>query len=146
MSTENIVKRSATVFPYRGKWRLQYFDSEGRIRTKTAPTKQDAYMARGLVQQQVNQGLLPKPSREVPILGDWLGMWLEQKSIQLKWSTTESFEALIRLHIRPALGHLRLNQVSPLLVEAFYSSLQAKKDLSPSTIKKVHTILHQAFQ
>ncbi len=146
LSTENIVKRSATVFPYRGKWRLQYFDSEGRIRTKTAPTKQDAYMALGLVQQQVNQGLLPKPSREVPILGDWLGMWLEQKSIQLKWSTTESLEALIRLHIRPALGHLRLNQVSPLLVEAFYSSLQGKKELSPATIKKVHTIMHQAFQ
>jgi integrase len=73
-------------------------------------------------------------------------MWLEQKSIQLKWSTTESLEALIRLHIRPALGHLRLNQVSPLLVEAFYSSLQGKKELSPATIKKVHTIMHQAFQ
>ena len=146
MSTENIVKRSATVFPYRGKWRLQYFDAEGRIRTKTAPSKQDAYMALGLVQQQLSQGFLAKPDREVPILGDWLDVWLEQKAIQLKWSTTESLEALIRLHIKPALGKIRLNQVSPLLVEAFYSSLQAKKELSPATIKKVHTILHQALQ
>ena len=146
MVTENIVKRSATVFPYRGKWRLQYFDAEGRIRTKTASSKEDAYMALGLVQQQISQGLLPRPNREVPILSDWLGLWLEQKSIHLKWSTTESLEALIRLHINPALGHLRLNQVAPLLVEGFYSSIQAKKKLSPATIKKVHTILHQAFQ
>ena len=146
MGKENIVKRSATVFPYRGKWRLQYFDAEGRIRTKTAPSKEDAYMALGLVQQQINQGLLPRPNREVPILGEWLALWLEQKSIQLKWSTTESLEALVRLHINPALGHLRLNQVSPLLVEAFYSSIQKKKSLAPATIKKVHTILHQALQ
>lgn len=146
MGTENIVKRSATVFPYRGKWRLQYFDAEGRIRTKTASSKEDAYMALGLVQQQINQGLLPRPNREVPILSEWLALWLEQKSIQLKWSTTESLEALIRLHINPALGHLRLNQVSPLLVEAFYSSIQTKKSLAPATIKKVHTILLQALQ
>lgn len=146
MAKQNIVKRSATVFPYRGKWRLQYFDAEGRIRTKTAATKEEAYMALGLVQQQISQGLLTKPNKEVPILGDWLDSWMQQKSIQLKWSTTESLEALIRRHIKPALGHLRLNHVSPLLIEAFYGSLQLKKDLKPATIKKVHTILHQALQ
>lgn len=146
MAPINIVKRSATVFPYRGKWRLQYFDAEGRIRTKTAPTKEDAYMALGLLRQQISQGMLAKPDREVPILGDWLVVWLEQKRIELKWSTVESLEALVRLHITPALGNYRLNHVSPLLIEAFYSSLQTKKQLSPATIKKVHTILHQALQ
>jgi len=35
-------RRSASVFPYRGKFRLQYIDSFGRTRTKTASSRPEA--------------------------------------------------------------------------------------------------------
>jgi hypothetical protein len=36
--------RNATVFPYRGKWRVQYLDAFGKSRTMTAENRQQAYL------------------------------------------------------------------------------------------------------
>ena len=37
-------RRNPTVFPYRGKFRVQYQDLLGNQRTITAETKEDAYL------------------------------------------------------------------------------------------------------
>src|SRR5208283_5450953 len=52
--------------------------------------------------------------------------------------------AMVRLHVFPALGHLRLARLTPVAVEAFYKDLQTS--LSGATIVFIHRMLHKAFR
>jgi len=63
----------------------------------------------------------------------------------VKPSTFESYERMIRNHIKPALGHRRLKILAPDHVQYFY---QAKLDagLAPGTVRLMHGILHKALE
>jgi hypothetical protein len=53
-------KKSSSIFPYRGKWRIQYLDLQGKVRTKTASTKEDAYKQLGTLEHLKASGELPR--------------------------------------------------------------------------------------
>jgi integrase len=63
----------------------------------------------------------------------------------VKPSTFESYERIIRNHIKPALGHRKLKALAPDHVQYFY---QAKLDagLAPGTVRLMHGILHKALE
>jgi integrase len=63
----------------------------------------------------------------------------------VKPSTFESYERMIRNHIKPALGHKKLKVLAPDHVQYFY---QAKLDagLAPGTVRLMHGILHKALE
>ena len=63
----------------------------------------------------------------------------------VKPSTYESYERMIRNHIKPALGHRKLKNLSPDHVQYFY---QAKLDtgLAPGSVRLMHGILHKALE
>lgn len=47
-----------------------------------------------------------------PTVGDWLDHWLEHiASRRVRARTLESYEALVRLHLRPGIGHHRLDRL-----------------------------------
>jgi integrase len=68
-------------------------------------------------------------------IGEYLTCWLEdcvQSSV--KPITYESYERLVRVHIAPALGHLKLKGLTPPHVRALYRS-KLEAGLSPSTVQ-----------
>lgn len=140
-----ITKLSSTVFPYRGKYRIQYFDAQGRIRTKTAETLKDAYKDLALLEQMVASGLHSPVANNLPTLSEWLSAWYESRKSEVSPSTLWNFESTIRLHINPHLGHLRLDKVSALQIERLYAYLSDNKGLSQGSIYKVHATLSHAF-
>jgi integrase len=56
----------------------------------------------------------------------------------------------VRVYLVPAFGHLRLPQISPLAINAFYSELlkgwNGRAALSPASVRRIHATLHRALR
>lgn len=82
-----------------------------------------------------------------PTVGDWLDHWLEHiASRRVRARTLESYEALVRLHLRPGIGHHRLDRLQPEHLEQLYGSLLEDKGLSPATVLRLHRVLSRALR
>jgi len=85
-------------------------------------------------------------------LAQYLTQWLETHSTQnIRATTTESYQSLLRLHVIPALGHLQLRDLVPAHFEKLYTTLlrEGRKNgrggLSLRTVQYIHALLRQAL-
>ena len=83
---------------------------------------------------------------------DFTDHWLQEyASIQLEPTTIDIYKNLLRVHILPAIGHLKLSKIQPNHLNRFYASmLQTRKDgreggYSPVTIKRCHAVISSIF-
>lgn len=82
-----------------------------------------------------------------PTVGDWLDHWIEHIAPRrVRARTLESYEALVRLHLRPGVGHHRLDRLQPEHLEQLYGSLLEDKGLSPATVLRLHRVLSRALR
>lgn len=77
-------------------------------------------------------------------VGEWLDVWTQEYLNGVKPSTLYSYKAAVRNHLKPKLGAIKLDALSPHMVQTFYNELCST--LSPKTVKNVHGILHKALQ
>lgn len=78
-------------------------------------------------------------------LGAWLDTWLrEYKKPQLGPLSLRNYESVIRLHLKPALGHLVLQEVRPEHVQQYYNA-QTQHGLDATTISLHRRTLSQAL-
>lgn len=78
-------------------------------------------------------------------MGEYLDRWLKG-SVRgsVRKSTYDRDAYLVANHIKPALGRIKVKKLSPAHVQSFYRDrLDAR--LSPSTVHKIHAILHKAL-
>lgn len=79
-------------------------------------------------------------------LNKWLDYWVENISAVTHRTTTRyGYNSIIENHIRPALGHLMLQQIKVKDIQEYYRDLGAVKGLSPNTIIKHHDLLRSIF-
>ena len=79
-------------------------------------------------------------------VADYLDKWLtESARHRLRPKTYKYYCGLTRLHIIPALGHLKLKKLTPLHVQGFYGS-KLESGLSKRTVEYIHTVLHSALK
>lgn len=84
-------------------------------------------------------------------VGDWLDQWLA--GLQLAPSTRASYAKNVRLHIKPHLGAVQLQQLTGTRISALYRQLEqggrqdhkSGEGLSARTVRYVHTILKAAL-
>jgi integrase len=78
-------------------------------------------------------------------LGAWLDTWLwEYKKPKLRPLSLRNNETAIRLHLKPALGHIPLQDLRPEQVQHFYNE-QVHRGLDAATIGLQHVTLSQAL-
>jgi integrase len=79
-------------------------------------------------------------------LGEYLARWLND-SVRgsVKPITFESYERLVRGHIVPALGRVKLKNLSPPHLQAFYRD-RLDTGLSPATVRYLHSLLHRSLK
>jgi integrase len=79
-------------------------------------------------------------------VGEYLQRWLDG-SVRgsVKPVTFENRERVVRVHISPALGNIKLKALAPAHLQGFY---RAKLDegLAPSTVHTIHSMLHTALK
>jgi integrase len=78
-------------------------------------------------------------------LADFLDRYMADVAAHnLRPKTIEAYESLIRIHIRPALGSLKLSQLRPDHLQSLYSE-KRKSGLSNRTVQFIHSILHKTL-
>jgi len=79
-------------------------------------------------------------------VGEWLDTWLrDYKRPKLRPISYDSYEMLIRIHLKPALGHLPVKDLRPDQVQRLYNQ-KREEGLSARTIRYMHTVLHAALK
>jgi integrase len=130
-----------------GGWTAQYtvHTPEGRKRrTLYGKTRQDvaAKLTRALSDREngldFDAGSLT--------VGEHLERWL-MGSVKgaVRQGTFQRYEQLVRLHIAPALGRLKLKALTPVRVQGLYQN-RLDSGLSPATVQKIHVVLHRALE
>lgn len=103
-------------------------------------------------------------------VGQWLDTWATTYLVDVKPRSAKIYESDIRLHIKPHLGAVKLEALTPHMIQKFYNTLAkeggktprrdsrgklVKKDskpiydpapLSAKTIKNIHGCLHRALK
>jgi integrase len=59
--------------------------------------------------------------------------------------TAERYGELLRLHVRPTLGAMKVQKLRPVHLSGLYGSLQRDAKLAPRTIGHVHRAVHRAL-
>lgn len=145
MSSTKPIKKSITIFPYRGKWRIQFFDSDGNLRTKAVNSKEDAYKYLHIAEQLIATGKLPLRPTDIPYFEDWIWQWFESRRNEVRPITLVGFESTIRLHLLPGLRNSRLDKISTMTLENLFKSLMVEKRLSASSVHKIQALLSHSF-
>lgn len=71
--------------------------------------------------------------------------WLEEiHKPMIKLKTYTDYQGLLRNYIVPGLGAIKLQNLTPQQVQAFYSK-KLKEGFAPKTVKNIHVLLHKAL-
>jgi integrase len=112
------------------------------------PTKKAAKDARDAARHNVNRGTYVAPA-EVTV-GEYLDRWVEAHAVSLKPSTAASYRANITRYLKPALGHKRVQGLSPTRLSVVFKDLYEHggkhgKPLSPRTVEFARAVLRRAM-
>ena len=124
-----------------GRWEARYTTG---IDPKTG--KQTQKSVYGKTQKEVRQKLTEATAeidsgtyleQTKDTVGEWLDTWLKTYALySVKSYTYDAYERSCNIHIKPALGRIRLSALTAPQIQQFYNSLITEKELSPKTVKK----------
>jgi integrase len=78
-------------------------------------------------------------------VGEYLDRWLEAIQSTIGELTWKRHESIVRLHIAPAIGAIKLAALTPLQVQSLYRA-KSKSHLAPGSVKHIHTTLHKSLR
>jgi integrase len=79
-------------------------------------------------------------------LAEYMERWLRDSARnRLRTKTYKDYEGLTRVHIVPALGRIKLKNLTSLQVQQFYGT-KLESGLSKRTVEYIHTVLHSALK
>lgn len=108
------------------------------------PTRKSAEAELQRALQRAAQGTFVEPTKLT--LGSFLAeQWLPAVEGNLRPSTFASYKGNIVRHVNPSLGNVRLQALTPPMLTAAYRKLSDEKNLSPKTVRHVHTTLRKAL-
>src|SRR3954468_22864429 len=122
------------------------YGADGKRRRRTVYGKAKAEARDKLLALQVNalRGVNVDPTRQTvsQFLAHWLDVAVRPK---LRPTTHLRYAEIVRLHIGPHIGGMRLQKVDPGTVQGLYTRLE---DLGASarTRELAHAVLHRAFR
>lgn len=123
-------------------------DGRRRRRTITADTRQDAARKLRELQRDIEDGTVAIGRNMT--LAAWLDRWLSDFVDRrvalgdLRDSTAYSYRQHVRDHLVPHIGAVELSELKPTHVRHLHSEL-LDKELSPSTVARVHATLRKAL-
>jgi integrase len=128
--------------PGRSLWEARYYDGDGQQHSVYASTRREVQVKLDASRRAVTEGAFVTGAPQT--VAQYLNHWLDAVASQrLRPRTLERYQGVVRKHIIPALGDIRLSKVTPQHIERLYSS--KRRDLSPAGIRYIHQVLHTAL-
>lgn len=121
-----------------GSWRATYcrvIDGKRHRETSTHRTKSEA-----LDWLSEKRGTTPTTTGT---LGEWLDIWLALYKSRVQPNTFRTNAGRVKKHIRPGLGHVKMKDLTPILVEHWLVKFQA--ELGPGEAFKCGQVLRTAL-
>ena len=145
---KKIVTRNGKQYTY---WEARYTagtdPGTGRQVQRSITGKTQKEVARKLkeVTTTIDQGVYTAPEKLT--VAQWLEIWQKAYLGGVKPDTQASYRGIIKNHLVPGLGAVRLDQLDPHTIQTYINGLTAQeKPLSPKTVKNVHGVLHAALR
>lgn len=115
-------------------------------------TKRDAERRAAELVNEVNQQTFVKPAKFT--VGEFLERWLRDSAkSSVRPATYDMYEYVTRVHLTPSLGHIPLDKVTPMALQAFYTERLStpradRRDgtLTPTTVRHIHNVLRIALR
>ena len=96
----------------------------------------------------IDAGTYTAPSRMT--VGQWLDIWTAEYLGAVKPRTVDLYKGVVKSRIKPGLGAVKLEALTPHTVQSFYNAISKPQNgnegLAPKTIRNIHGILHKALQ
>lgn len=113
------------------------------------PSRAAAKAARDAARNASNRGTWVPPQDMT--LAAWLDRWITSHEVELKPSTAAGYRQNITRYLVPALGHERLQQLSPSRLSVVFREMHERggmngRPLSPRTVEYARAVLRRALQ
>src|SRR5918997_1696348 len=117
-----------------------YFGPDGKRKTVSAKSKTECERKLRAAMVDADKGLVFDAGTIT--VGQYLNNWLTGIKGTVRQRTWERYEQFVRVHLVPALGGIKLSNLTRAHLKTLYAS---KTDLSPTTIRHLHAAVHKAF-
>lgn len=135
---------------YEGRYVVGNDPGTGKLirRSVYAPTQSECRKKLHAAIAALDAGTYMEPSKMT--VGQWLEIWQREYLGNVKQSTAASYTSHIDTHIKPNIGAVKLAELKPHQVQAFYNKLtkseQNPNGSSAKTVMNVHGSLHKAMK
>jgi integrase len=148
--TKSRANGDGDVFPRKNKegkitsYRGAYFGPDGKRRYISGRTKEETRRALREARANADQGLAFDADNLR--VGEYLDRWLSNSvSDTVKATTFERYEQIVRLHLKPSLGRVKLKALTPAHIRSLYRE-KLEAGSSARTVRYIHTTLHKALK
>lgn len=123
-------------------WVLDYFDQHGKRHTPQFSTKKEAEARRIVIGSEVVRGV-HTPERQSITVAAAADLWVQHGNRKKRErGTMRGYEGVVRLHIRPTLGVVKLAQLSTPGVESWCDRLlDGTSERAPLSLRRAHRTL-----
>lgn len=109
----------------------------------TGKTQKEVSQKLKAVTTAIDTGTFVAPCKMT--VGQWLDIWTEEYLGGVKPRTVDNYKGVVRSRIKPGLGAVKLDALTPHTIQSYYNGL-SKEGLAPKSVRNVHGILHKALQ
>ena len=132
-----------------GRWEGQLLTPDGRRRSVYGKSQKEVRQKITQLQSDIDNNAYIAPDKMT--VGDWLDKWISDYCNNVKESTRDNYRGHITLHIKPALGKVKLTALTPDMCQHFVNDLKNKpgkggKPMSAKTIKNISGTLHESLR
>jgi integrase len=134
-----------------GRYQARYRAPDGRLRSapQTFARKADAVRWLALKEAEISRGDWIDPDHAGVLFGNYAEQWLHDRV--LKARTAELYRSLLRNHLLPAFGAVRLSDIDEAAIprwrkERLNTGPHAPRPFGPVTVAKAYRLLHAIFE
>ena len=133
-----------------GRWEARYslgFDPKtGRQiqRSVYGATQKEVRQKLAKITSEIDEGSYMEPSKDT--LEAWLETWLKTYvAPSVKPYTLASYRGVCENFLNPALGRVKLSQLTAPQIQQMYNEILMDRGLSAKTVKNIHGVFHRAM-
>jgi integrase len=131
-----------------GRYQAAYWHKDQHhLAPATFPTKADAQAWLSGIETDINRGTWLDPAGAKVTVGEWLEHWLSTVIDGRVGSdlTRAGYAQIVRKHIVPALGHVKIDQLTAEMVDQFLAT-KAEAQLARTYVSRMRTLLADSLK